>query len=202
MRFADAGGIALVLALVVTTSASAGTFAPRATVDMSTLERRVHDGRMTADDELFTGVAIEVLDTGEMVERVRYVDGLRHGSSERWYADGTPAFRATYRHGRRDGTVESWWPDGTRRAQAHYDDGVADGVQREWYRSGAPFKELTLVDGQEAGLQRAWREHGALYANYVARDGRNFGLKRAELCFEVTSDETDPPEESSTGDAP
>lgn len=188
MRSADVGRTLLVLALMVTAGGWVWAFNAAQTVDMNALETRVQDGRITLDGEPFTGIAIAIHD-GQMVERVGFAEGLRHGSSEQWYADGTRAFQAMYRDGRRDGSVETWWSNGTLRSQAHHKDGVADGVQREWYRSGARFKELLLVEGQEAGLQRAWRENGTLYANYVAKDGRNFGLKRADLCFEISGGE-------------
>ena len=141
-------------------------------------------GRVTLDGAPFTGTLVRHED-GVPVERSGYADGLRHGPTERFYADGTMATSATYREGRRDGTVRTWWADGTPRSEASYRDGVAHGTAREWYASGAPYKELRLVDGREEGLQRAWRENGALYANYHARDGRTYGLKRANLCYEL-----------------
>jgi hypothetical protein len=140
-------------------------------------------GRVTLDGALFTSTLVRH-EADVLVERSGYVDGLRHGSTERFYPDGTPATSATYRAGRRDGAVRTWWADGTLRSEATYRDGVVHGTVREWYASGAPLKELRLVDGQEVGLQRAWRENGALYANYEARNGRTYGLKRANLCYE------------------
>jgi hypothetical protein len=193
VRSADVAGT--VVALVLAVGVSAWAIAPPPTVASDVLATRVHDGWITLHGEPFTGIAIGTHDGGRIAERVEFVEGRKHGLTERWYGDGTQAFRATYRDGRRDGTVQSWWPDGTLRSQAHFDDGVADGIQREWYRSGALFKELKLADGRESGLQRAWRENGALYANYVAKDGRIFGLKRADLCFEITDgsgDDEDP----------
>ena len=141
-------------------------------------------GRVTLGSTPFTGTLVRH-EGDALVERSGYTGGLRHGRTERFYADGTPATLATYRQGHRDGAARTWWADGTPRSEATYRDGVVQGTVREWYASGAPYKELRLVDGQEQGLQRAWRENGALYANYHARDGRTYGLRRATLCYEL-----------------
>jgi len=185
MRFADLGRAVGVLALILSMGARGGPIVASPMVALDALETRVEDGRIVLDGTPFTGFGVTMHNGEQMAERTEFVDGRKHGTSERWYIDGTHAFKASYRNGSRDGRVRSWWPDGTLRSEANFENGVADGVQREWYRSGALFKELTLVGGRESGLQRAWRENGALYANYVAQDGRIFGLKRADLCLEV-----------------
>lgn len=201
MRFASFLSFLLTACAIVTAAAWIRAEVPRTEAVASKIPTSIDAGEVDADrlsrdaaglfvlgGALFTGTLVEQ-EAGALVERSAYVDGRRHGLSERWHPDGTMGYRATYRDGRRHGTVETWWPGGARRSEAYYVRGVADGVQREWYRSGAPFKELHLVEGREEGLQRAWRENGALYANYEARDGRIYGLKRANLCYELDGEQ-------------
>ena len=147
------------------------------------------DGLHTVDGEPFTGLALTYERSAEhghvLVERVRYVDGLRHGLRMRWYPDGSVLSRTAFEEGKRHGVADAFWENGNRRSIATYRDGRLHGTATQWYREGMPFKRRQLSDGREEGLQRAWRRDGTLYANYEARGGRNYGLNNAELCSMV-----------------
>lgn len=146
-------------------------------------------GIHTVDGEPFTGLALTYDRSPEhghvLVERVRYVDGLRHGLRMRWYPDGRVLSRTAFERGRRHGVSDAFWENGNRRSVATYRDGRLHGTATQWYREGMLFKRRRLRGGREEGLQRAWRRDGTLYANYEARGGRNYGLNNGELCSMV-----------------
>jgi len=158
------------------------------TVPLETL-RMERDGGLYFDGEVaFSGYAVTEVE-GQLVERVAFSAGRRHGDREQWYPDGTLSALTPYTHGRRDGVVQTWWRNGNLRTESRYVEGVAHGIQRQWYEDGALFKEMNLNMNLEEGLQRAWRPNGAIYNNYEARDGRIYGLRRSKLCFQLTEEE-------------
>lgn len=146
-------------------------------------------GLMIYNKAPFSGYSMVYQSNSQLVEKIEYHIGKKHGKMQKWYPDGTLSYQANYIDNKLNGSSKSWWSNKTLRSESYFVLGVADGVQKQWYKSGAPFKAINLVSGREAGLQRAWRKNGKLYINYEAKNGRIFGLKRSTLCFEL-EDET------------
>jgi len=154
----------------------------------SALQLRAGEGLVYHGETPFSGSSVSHYPNDQLAERIHYLEGKKHGLSQKWFRDGTLSFEANLLDGKRDGAVKTWWKDGKIRSESHYKKGVAHGQQLQWYPSGAQFKEMNLVEGKEEGMQRAWRENGKIYNNYEARNGRIFGLKRANLCFELSNE--------------
>lgn len=133
----------------------------------------------------FTGTVISLYDTDCKSYSIRYLNGKKHGSSQKWFDNGLKSYEANYVNGKEDGIVRTWWRNGNLRTECSFQDGVAHGIQKHWYFSGRLFKIMNLVQGKEQGMQQAWRENGKIYNNYEARNGRIYGLKRSKLCYEL-----------------
>lgn len=64
---------------------------------------------------------------GVLEDRVEYADGVPHGVSASWYADGTPRHEGRYERGRKTGRWSYWNPDGSVDSRRT---GVYDGRRR------------------------------------------------------------------------
>lgn len=162
---------------------------PEVLVEANNVQLRPNEGLVYLGETPFSGYALTRYPTGSVAEKAGYLDGKRHGTLERWAADGSPMFRAEYCTGRRNGQITSWWPNGNIRSFSNFQNDLLHGEVVQWYADGKIFKRLNYKQGKEDGLQKAWRKNGKLYANFEVRNGRTFGLKRANLCFEL-KDET------------
>ncbi len=178
---------ARIAAVVVLVSAVIGLAiaAHPVTVDASLLDIDQRTGLRNVDDVVFTGVAITKHQNGQRLTEEPFVDGRRHGTLRRWFADGQLAFSSVYVDGRREGETQSWWQNGHRRSQSFYVDDQPHGAALSWYRSGEKSKRYNYVAGQPVGLQQGWRKNGKLYTNFEYRNGRAYGLRNANLCVEL-----------------
>ena len=158
---------------------------PGTEVERAELELRPMEGRWFYAGQPYSGWAVRRYRSGEVSERVGFVEGRREGAATLFYPDGSLRKRSRYRDNRLEGVVEFWSASGVLMASTHYARGIKHGEERRWYEDGAPFKHRNLVNGREHGMQRAWRRNGKLYVNYEARHGRVFGLKRSTLCFSL-----------------
>ncbi|MCI4667335.1 MAG: toxin-antitoxin system YwqK family antitoxin [Bacteroidia bacterium] len=139
-------------------------------------------------NEAFTGLAIDSMEDGTLVEETEYLEGKRQGTLRKWFPNGQLSYEAFYENGKLHGQVRSWWTNGNLRSLNHYQTGELHGEQWQWYKSGAKFKKRLLEMGREEGLQQCWRENGKIYNNYEAKNGRIFGLKRANLCYRINNE--------------
>ena len=149
------------------------------------------EGKAYFKNQVFTGFAVTLYENNADVfhSKTKYINGIKNGSFEKWYEDGTLSYQANYKDGYLNGTVKSWWKDGTLRSESYYKDGLGNGKQLQYYKNGNIFKSTNLTNGKEEGLQQSWRRNGKLYNNYEAKNGRIFGLKRASLCFQLENEQ-------------
>lgn len=141
--------------------------------------KRVHKG------EPFTGVAQKLHANGRVAESDAYVDGLRHGPSQIWFADGQKSYEMHFENGLREGVAQTWWSNGLLRSQTEFVRDKPEGAAWVWYASGETFKRHFYKSGVPTGLQKAWRKNGKLYENFEIRNGRSYGLRNTKICVEI-----------------
>jgi antitoxin component YwqK of YwqJK toxin-antitoxin module len=64
------------------------------------------------DGTLFTGIAYERFENGNLSRVVSLLRGLQQGPMYLWYPDGTPQMSANYRQGRLNGRFLGWYRHG------------------------------------------------------------------------------------------
>jgi antitoxin component YwqK of YwqJK toxin-antitoxin module len=153
-------------------------------IDEKRLELDGQKGIVFFENNPFCGTAV-LFKEATKIASIEYKQGRKHGTTNKWFADGQLSYEAHYKNGRQDSVSRTWWKNGNMRTQSNFSMGVPDGVQLSWYRGGQKFKQINLLKGKEEGIQKAWRANGKIYNNYEAKNGRIFGLKRANLCFEL-----------------
>lgn len=142
---------------------------------------RIHEGRP------FTGIAKEFHPDGSVAKADSFVDGLRHGASQLWFASGQLGYEAHFIEGIREGVAKTWWANGKLRSKTTYVADRQNGEAWVWYSSGEKYKRHFYREGAPEGLQQAWRKNGKLFENFEVRGGRTYGLRNSKICVEVKS---------------
>lgn len=111
------------------------------------------------------------------------LDGMLHGRSVSYYADGKIREIRMYRKNKSVGRQIGYWENGNMKFEFYYLEDKREGSSKQWYERGAPYAFLTFKDDKEEGMQQAWRENGKAYINYEAKDGYRYGLQKSNLCY-------------------
>ena len=147
------------------------------------------NGNRTYKDTIFTGIGMHFHPNGQPMAAEAFLNGRRHGSLKKWFANGRLAFNSNYQVGRREGLTQSWWENGNQRSLTTYLNDKPEGEAWRWYRGGENFKRFNYLAGNPVGLQRAWRLNGKLFSNFEIRDGRAYGLRNSNMCVELSDEE-------------
>lgn len=76
------------------------------------------------NDSLFTGIAVEKADNGQVINEEHYKNGIANGTWREWYDTGEKKFIGAFKNG------------------------INDGVWTQWYRDGKVQRKLTFKNGQ------------------------------------------------------
>ena len=131
----------------------------------------------------FSGYIIDSNLSGSVQSIGSYYNGMQHGLTKTFYANGKPRDCRSYRNNIAYGRHFGYWENGNMKFDFTYLNDKREGVQKQWYESGRPYAFLTFKDDKEVGLQKAWRENGKLYINYEVKDGIRYGLQKTALCY-------------------
>jgi len=98
----------------------------------------------------------------ERKQVVRLEDGatVDDGTFERWYADGTLAYRAVFNLGKKEGETVRYHPNGRVASRQQYHDGKLDGPSISWDDQGQKVKEENWADGRPDGTWTIWKDGG------------------------------------------
>lgn len=95
------------------------------------------DMSVTYEGRLFTGETVETHPhTGQVIAVTSYADGLQHGPSREWYADGTP------------------------RSEGQCERGLPAGLWREWHPNGRVASEQEFTGKGRMISRRTWSPEG------------------------------------------
>ena len=93
------------------------------------------------------GIQIIKKNTGEMIERSEYREGLLHGEYKTWYANGQIECHCYCFRNRIEGEFNSWYENGQIMEQSVYKDGLKDGLSKEWDKKGNQIKCTVYNNG-------------------------------------------------------
>jgi antitoxin component YwqK of YwqJK toxin-antitoxin module len=83
---------------------------PKTAVPVS--ELTLSNESWSRDGELFTGIAFERFENGNLSRVLSLFRGLQQGPMYLWYPDGAPQMSAIYRQGRLNGRFLGWYRNG------------------------------------------------------------------------------------------
>lgn len=108
---------------------------------------------MYNSNKLFSGIAYDVYDTGQLKHEKNYNNGKQHGFSYFWYDTGQLMVKNNYKNGKLDGLQEGWDENGQLSDTGNYKNGKEDGVFRDWTLDGKLFMERIYKNGEEISLK-------------------------------------------------
>ena len=93
--------------------------------------------------------------TGKVLSKKSYVDGILDGLSYKYHQDGWLKWQKNYASGKLDGEVIKYFADGTKKSEENYSAGKQDGTQKFFYSNGIR-KEVYFCnsDGKKHGLHK------------------------------------------------
>jgi antitoxin component YwqK of YwqJK toxin-antitoxin module len=142
-------------------------------------------GRVSVDNEPYSGFVVERHADGSLAARAGYIGGLAEGWHEAWYPDGRKRHRKYYEAGKREGEHLGWRPTGALEFRRHYLDDLSHGKQEFFQLGGRLVEEKHFDHGHEQGLQRGWNGEGELVMNYTVKNGRRYGIVGRSDCISV-----------------
>lgn len=118
-------------------------FACESSVDNTAKDAPALDGQPK------NGEWISRRDNGTIKTRVNYQNGIKHGISSLYHADGkTVQLAMPYVNGQRHGTSKKYFEGGQIYAETNYQDNVLHGVRKTYYRSGQLKSSITYDLGE------------------------------------------------------
>lgn len=83
-------------------------------------------------------------------------DGINHGPSVTWYANGTKANAGEYRNGHKEGEWKFWHENGFLSGQGVFHNDKPEGSWVSWHDNGQKESEGTYVGGLQQGRFTYW----------------------------------------------
>ena len=127
--------------------------------------------------------------TGKVLSKKSYVDGILDGLSYKYHQDGWLKWQKNYASGELDGEVIHYFSDGSKRSKENYSAGKQDGTQKFFYSNGV-LKEVYFCnsDGKKHGLHKYYYKKDSkkfieTYSNGVL-DGKQEYFDRNEQLIE------------------
>ena len=109
---------------------------------------------MYLKDKLFSGIAYNVYDNGQLNYEINYQKGEQHGVTQYWDRNGVLASKANYKNGKEHGVFQTWDENGQLSSQDNYQNGRRHGVSQVWLKNGELFLEEIYKDGELISSKR------------------------------------------------
>ncbi|RDI69303.1 toxin-antitoxin system YwqK family antitoxin [Nocardia pseudobrasiliensis] len=104
------------------------------------------DLRLTYCGEPYTGEAIETVGGAQVISRDFYVDGVLHGPTKQWWADGRIMTEGQMRHGLAVGVFRTWHNNGQLGSEVEFSDTGQEISRREWDEAGKPIQRISRME--------------------------------------------------------
>ncbi len=121
---------------------------------------------------------------GKLEERSEYVENVLHGKQEFFYPNGKVLEMVHYKNGKHDGVYKAFFENGKVDQEATYVDGALNGEFKAYYPSGQLKEVLIYKNNEEFGPFTEYHENGKLKTegSYNGADpDTNIGLEHGEL---------------------
>ncbi|MFN8396816.1 MAG: toxin-antitoxin system YwqK family antitoxin [Bacteroidia bacterium] len=116
------------------------------------------------EDFIQHGPARYYYESGRMLGRRTYVEGVQQGWSTDYFPDGKLKAKGLVRDGRLEGPFESYYQNGAREIACHYAHDSLDGLYRAWYSNGQLHRIEHWSLDQKLGQDSIYYEDGKLEA--------------------------------------
>ena len=112
-------------------------------------------------NDLQEGIMIEYSDTGNVITKGEYIEGLKEG---KWiYEMGDYREEGVYKSGKRDGLWKHYYTNGTLRFEGNFIDGNPDGKHKYYYENGKAKEQGKYIVGRKDGDWEYFNETGVLF---------------------------------------
>lgn len=101
-------------------------------------------GRMLYEDELFTGLAVDALESGQRLSEIYYEDGVEHGLSREWYENGVLKSESPYELGQPIELCKEWYENGLLKAELGLGVFFTTLWCKEWDEQGNLIQDFVL----------------------------------------------------------
>ena len=102
----------------------------------------------TIDNEDIQGECITKKQSGEIIEKSEYVNGLLNGKYRTWYVNGQLECECTCIRNRIEGDHKMWYENGQIMEHSFYIDGLKDGISKEWNINGKLKHNRLYIKGE------------------------------------------------------
>lgn len=119
---------------------------------------------LAGEKDPFSGEVVERYEDGSLKARSLIRDGLLHGLSEGWFANGVRQVKEPFEKGLSHGRRLKWYSSGALKSEEEIVDGNLEGSFLEWHENGQLAKQIPLSAGVAHGVSRAWFPSGYLKA--------------------------------------
>jgi antitoxin component YwqK of YwqJK toxin-antitoxin module len=86
--------------------------------------------------------------TGEIISRADYVNGLLHGKYKTWYLNGQLECECTCFRNKIEGEYKMWYENGQIMEHSVYVNGLKDGMSKDWAINGELVHNRLYVNGE------------------------------------------------------
>ena len=145
---------------------------PRASLVLK--EGRLH---RPAQGDPFTGTVVEHYAPGRLQSRSVVSNGLLHGLSEGWHANGVRQVAEHFVHGVSEGVRVKWHPGGAKLSEAAISGGKLNGPFRRWHENGRLAEQIELRDDLPHGESVAYYPSGYLKTRLRMERGQPVGTE-------------------------
>jgi hypothetical protein len=114
-----------------------------APVNVEVLEPTADYRALTFQQELFTGIAFELDESGRKIAEIEYREGKRFGLTREWSSSGRLIVEATYALDAYHGHRMEWFESGAPKLEGEYELGIClREVEKDW--DGSVLREFVL----------------------------------------------------------
>ena len=124
----------------------------------------------------FSGKAVAKWPDGQMMTKITYKDGKRHGLKAHWYESGQKLSEINYKHGKYHGPLTVWYENGQLRRKGNHVDGKKVGIWNHWYENGQQRDELFYLGGYMVSAM-VWKPDGEKCAMTEVKAGNGIMVK-------------------------
>jgi len=112
------------------------------------------------DDKIDTVWVRRFDSNGTKIEEKKFKNGELNGAWKGWYSNRSKKYRIRYKNGVTHGTSEHFDSTGLTIIQKKYKNGTLHGKQREWYPNGELLKVVVYKLGMINGVYNEWWDNG------------------------------------------
>jgi len=113
------------------------------------------------DDKIDTVWVRRFDSNGTKIEEKKFKNGELNGAWKGWYSNRSKKYRIRYKNGVTHGTSEHFDSTGLTIVKKKYKNGTLHGKQKEWYPNGELLKVVVYKLGMINGIYNEWWDNGA-----------------------------------------